>query len=65
VLRRQVWRYLSTGDAYAETKAALSLATARAWFPALQQQEDGLFKRSVPRAWTMRRFAVGSGSGRK
>jgi pimeloyl-ACP methyl ester carboxylesterase len=48
VLRRLVWRYLSTGDAYAETKAALSLATARAWFPALQQQEDGLFKRSVP-----------------
>ena len=45
-LRRQVWQYLSTGNGYAEAKAALALARSRPWFQALQAQQDGLFAKS-------------------
>jgi len=46
-LRRTVWRYLSTGERYDDTKAALATATSRSWFPALRDQSDELFQRSA------------------
>jgi len=46
-LRRIVWRYLSTGEGYAETKAALERAASTPWLANVAAQQDGLFKRSA------------------
>jgi dienelactone hydrolase len=46
-LRRIVWTYLSTGEKYEETKAALERSASRPWLANLAAQQDGLFKRST------------------
>src|SRR5262245_56142755 len=46
-LRRIVWRYLSAGEGYEETKAALERSASKPWFANLAAQQDGLFTRST------------------
>jgi uncharacterized protein len=46
-LRRIVWTYLSTGEGYEETKAALERSASRPWLANLAAQQDGLFRRSA------------------
>ena len=45
-LRRQVWHYLSTGEGYEAADKALQRAQSQPWFPAIQEQQDGLFHRT-------------------
>ena len=42
-LRRQIWRFLATGEGSQSAKAALESARSKPWFGSLAQQDDGLF----------------------
>ena len=46
-LRRIVWTYLSTGEGYEETTAALERSASTPWLANLAAQQDGLFRRSA------------------
>jgi uncharacterized protein len=46
-LRRIVWKYLSTGEGYEETKTALERSASKPWLANLAAQQDGLFRRGA------------------
>jgi pimeloyl-ACP methyl ester carboxylesterase len=46
-VRRKVWHLLSTGDGYDAASAALDRAKARPWFDAINEQSNGVFRRSA------------------
>lgn len=42
-LRRQIWKFLATGEGYQSAKAALDSARSKPWYASLAEQHDGLF----------------------